>query len=296
MNIAILGAGFIGLNFTKYLINQTDIKLIVIDKNDPPPFLPQNFCWKKASALDSSILNDYLIDIDVLYYMIPQINFDLNILNNSILEFSNLLDVSIKKKIKRFVFMSSAAVYGNQEILPIKEDAETNPISGYGFYKLIFEKMLYVYKYQHKLEFKVIRLSNPYGPGQKLYGSQGIIAIMIGKLLKNEKIVINGDGTSLRDFIYIDDLCEALYLVGTTHSNFDIFNIGSGKANSINEVINYFSAILDKKINIEYTCLIRPEISKSQLSLYRANKFLHFKPKISLKNGILNTLKFHLNS
>ena len=104
--------------------------------------------------------------------------------------------------------MSSAAVYGNQEILPIKEDAETNPISGYGFYKLIFEKMLYVYKYQHKLEFKVIRLSNPYGPGQKLYGSQGIIAIMIGKLLKNEKIVINGDGTSLRDFIYIDDLCE----------------------------------------------------------------------------------------
>lgn len=101
-------------------------------------------------------------------------------------------------------------VYGKEVDCPLKEKTATNPISSYGVQKVTIEKLLYLYRYMYGLDYRIIRLANPYGPYQRPNGVLGAVTTFTYKALKGDKIVVYGDGSVVRDFIYIDDAIRAI--------------------------------------------------------------------------------------
>lgn len=151
-----------------------------------------------------------------------------------------------------FVYMSSGGtIYGKQYGV-ISEDLSPRPISYYGFSKMQVEQLI---KFNHRcfgLKYLILRPSNPYGFGQNLYGKQGIIAVSFGRLLDNKPISVFGDGSNIRDYIYIKDY--SFYVAELIIKNIqnDTFNIGSGVGYSINQVLQTIQNVTGTKLQIEY--------------------------------------------
>jgi len=296
---AIFGAGFIGLNFINYGLNK-DYNFSVLDIKDKPINLSEKIDWVKGDILNIKDVKRTLNDAEIAYYFISQhqpenLSDYHSAINFNISGAINFLKACVEKKVKRVIFISSAAVYGNQSNLPIAETSPTDPINTYGIYKLIIEKFFYLYKEIYNLDTKIMRLSNPYGPGQDINGKQGIIAISIGKSISGEPLDIKGNGSFLRDFIYIDDVMDALNLLSITKNEEVVFNIGSGVALSLNKLLNIISKKNGKAIKTNYLNSGAGNIRSSQLDISKARKLLNFEPKISIEDGIFRLLQVHLN-
>lgn len=126
------------------------------------------------------------------------------------------------------IFLSSGGtVYGNQSIQPIREDALPKPINHYGNVKLCIENTIRTFNYQTHTKLLIARISNPYGPGQDFNRGVGFIDAALKKSIRKEKIEIWGDGTNVRDYIYIDDVCQMLIMLLEYEGEFDTFNLSS---------------------------------------------------------------------
>lgn len=151
-----------------------------------------------------------------------------------------LLDYCAERKIKFIYFSSAGAIYGNRSET-FSETSECKPVSYYGLSKLHIENAILFYHRSYGLDYLIIRPSNPYGKGQNIYGKQGIIAVIIGKILSNSTIEIWGDGSAVKDFIYIDDFTAYfVFLFENQHLWNNTYNIGSGVSSSVNDVISAF--------------------------------------------------------
>ena len=295
---AIFGAGFIGLNFIRYGLDH-NYQFSVLDIKDKPKNLSDKVIWIKGDIINREYTKAVLKNADIAYYFISQtvpgdILDDFYELNLNLSSTIHFLNACHEMKVKRVVFISSASVYGNQKEFPIHEGFSTDPISTHGIYKLMSEKFFYFYKVAHGLDCKIMRLSNPYGPGQDIYGKQGIVAITIGKCMMNKPLEVRGDGSSLRDFIYIEDVMEALNLLSTKQSNEIIFNIGSGIASSINDLIDLIEKKTGKTLKINHTIPRVLDITSSHLDISKAEKELNFKPRTSLEGGVSKTVEYYL--
>ena len=294
----IFGAGFIGLNFIRYGLDH-NYQFSVLDIKDKPKNLSDKVIWIKGDIINREHTKAVLKNADIAYYFISQTVpgdtlddfYELNLNLSSTIHF---LNACLEMKVKRVVFISSASVYGNQKEFPIRESFSTDPISTHGIYKLMSEKFFHLYKVAHGLDCKIMRLSNPYGPGQDIYGKQGIVAITIGKCMMNKTLEVRGDGSSLRDFIYIGDVMEALNLISTKQSSEIIFNIGSGIANSINDLIQLVEKKTGKTLKINHTISRAVDITSSHLDISKAEKELNFKPGTSLEDGVSKTVEYYL--
>lgn len=151
-----------------------------------------------------------------------------------------LLDFCTCNKIKIVFFSSGGTIYGTGE-KSFSESSNCAPISYYGLSKLEIENLISFYHRNSGLEYMIIRPSNPYGPGQSLYGKQGLISVIIGNILKNKPIEIWGDGSATKDYIYIDDFVYLVTALIETPSAWNTtYNVGSGKGYSINRIIDAF--------------------------------------------------------
>lgn len=180
--------------------------------------------------------------------------------------------------VKFFYFSSGGTVYGNrQEPVPFVEDDEREPISYYGLTKLMLENNIYFENRTKNLQYLILRPSNPYGHGQALNGKQGIIAVALGKILRGDIIEIWGDGTSIRDYIYIEDLgyifCQLIEndVVNTT------VNIGSGEGYSINDIMDKIKTIVEEPVKVEYKPARSADVSTMILSTKRLSSFVDLK-------------------
>jgi len=210
--------------------------------------------------------------------------------NTNLVGTINLLEECVKANVKRIIFASSGgAVYGNQDKEIYKEEDATDPISPYAISKLTIEKYLRYYKIHYELDYLILRYANPYGPGQNIVGSQGIIPIFLN-LIKNDKpITIFGDGKNVRDYIYIDDLINITKLLFSKKNKYSVYNVGSGEGNSINEVISIIRRITKKNVFIENKQARLIDIKKIILDSKRSNKETNYVLKTSLEKGIQKT-------
>lgn len=236
---------------------------------------------------------------DVVYHLVStnnpsssNIDFDNEILPN--LSFSiKLLDSCVKNNVKKVIFISSGGtIYGKDVSCPISETCKTNPITSYGLQKEIIEKLLYIYKYQYELDYKVIRLANPYGPYQRPNEKLGVITSFIYSALKNKLINVYGDGSVIRDFIYIDDAIKGIINIANSNSNTPIYNLGSSQGTSINEVINIIQKILKYKLKVHYKQrrIVDVPINYLDIGLYES-EFGKFNT-IGLEEGIQKTIDY----
>jgi UDP-glucose 4-epimerase len=150
----------------------------------------------------------------------------------------HLLDLCRVSGVRKVLFASSGGtVYGIPKAVPITEIMETFPISAYGITKLAVEKYLYLYEYLHGLNYMALRIANPFGPYQDPRKRQGIVAAVISRILANKPVEIWGDGTVVRDFIYIEDVASAFISAARYDGRTRILNIGSGVGRSINDIV-----------------------------------------------------------
>lgn len=305
MNILILGAaGFIGTHLAIKLAEDNNNNITLFDREnaDFSPILKKNFTNVSIFRGDFDENNDFLVltkNQDVIYHLISTSipsNSNQQIaeeIEANVIVTIHLLDACVQNNIKKVVFLSSGGtVYGKTEEKLLAEDMPTNPISTYGIQKLTIEKILYLYNYLYSLDYRIVRLANPYGPYQKPNGVQGVVTTFIYKCLMHEEIKVFGDGSIIRDFIYIDDTINGILNIVNGDASERIFNLGSGEGKSINEVIDSIEIALDLDINVIYTKGRPVDVPINVLDIQRYESNFGELKTISLIEGIKKTADF----
>uniref|UniRef100_A0A7C4RPI4 NAD-dependent epimerase/dehydratase family protein n=1 Tax=Desulfatirhabdium butyrativorans TaxID=340467 RepID=A0A7C4RPI4_9BACT len=202
----------------------------------------------------------------------------------------NLLNEALNHRVKKVVFASSGGtVYGIPKQLPIAETHPTDPICSYGITKLMIEKYLYLYHRIHGLNCTVLRLANPYGERQRITGVQGAIAVFLGKVLYDQPISIWGDGTVARDYFYIGDLVDAVCRVIEQDPPSLVYNIGSGTALSLNDMLEWIRRVTGKRPIVRYEPERTLDVPINCLDIGRAKRELGWMPKVGLQEGLERT-------
>lgn len=178
-------------------------------------------------------VNHHAAQMDVRYSVEhPIFDADVNILGSL-----NLLECARQYDVQRFVYISSGgAVYGEPIYLPCDEEHPVAPICPYGASKYSVEQYLYMYFVNYGLEYVILRYPNVYGPRQNPHGEAGVVAIFTSQMLADQQAIINGDGEQERDFVYVKDCAEANLLAMNTGVTHGVYNLGSSKGTTINEL------------------------------------------------------------
>jgi UDP-glucose 4-epimerase len=295
---AVCGSGFIGKGLVRQLISQ-GYMVNVLDRNICPEEFSEKTKWVAGEFADSDNLKNTLDGAEVAYHLISStVPGDDTVdpikeLSENIFSTIAFLEMCKKCNVKRVVFVSSSAVYGLQPTTPISEGAETNPISSHGIQKLTIEKYLLLYQFLYGIDIRIIRLSNPYGPGQSLSGRQGFVAIAIGHMIKNEPVLLRDSGRPIRDFIYIDDVSRALALAGIVENAPHILNLGFGKGYSLKQVVELLKEITSNHVLTVSGELRKADIAESVLDISQAECALDFEPQFSIYAGLVKTLRYH---
>lgn len=215
----------------------------------------------------------------------PLIDIDTNIRSSV-----ELFQLCVENGVKKVIFSSSGGtVYGNVDSDKIDENSVPRPISPYGIGKLTIENYLRYFKHTHNLDYIIYRIANPYGPGQNIYGKQGVIPIFMRHHTTNEPITVYGDGTMMRDYIYIDDLASMIVGSYDKDNRQEVYNIGSGKGTSINDLISAIETCSNKPINKNTIDSPSTYIQNSVLDIDSFVDEFGIKPEISLEDGIERT-------
>jgi len=196
-------------------------------------------------------------------------------------------------KIKRTVFTSSGGtVYKNFLSTPISEDSSVEPLSLYGMSKLTSELYLKYYKRKHDLNYTILRVSNPYGPSQKYIRNQGLIPYVIECAKQKKPVNVIGDGSMVRDYIYIDDLISAVVGIITNPESYNkTLNVGSGEGISIMQVIDSIEAAMETSISKTFLPN-NPNLPHSNvLDISLISEVISWKPKVPFHVGIDKYLK-----
>jgi UDP-glucose 4-epimerase len=204
-----------------------------------------------------------------------------------------LFDLCRKLKVRRLVFVSSGGtVYGLPNAIPTPETAPTDPIGAYGVGKLSIEKYLAVYERLHGLDYRILRVTNPYGPFQVPIRNQGLVAAIISKALRGESNEIWGDGSVIRDYIFIDDVVDALVAAVEDRSAGRIFNIGSGKGRTVREVLAAIEVALGTKLDVNWKQGRAADVPASVVAIERARDLMGWVPGTPLDSGLAQTIQW----
>lgn len=213
----------------------------------------------------------------------------------------NVVNACIEKQIPRLLFASSMTVYGYVEKIPTSENAPTKPISYYGISKYAAERFIHATGLRRDLKTKFnvtsFRMFNVYGPRQSLTNPyQGVMAIFIGNVLRNEPITIFGDGKQSRDFIFINDVVDAwVNSIKNENTYNNVYNLGYGKDYSLLELTSTIIKTLKKdpkKYPIKFKETRPGDQRHMRANITNIKKILNWKPKYNLKNGLQETISW----
>lgn len=295
---AVCGAGFIGSNLIGRLVAEGGT-VSVLDHKPAPRDLDPRVTWVQGDFSSDADLRAALAGVDIAFHLVSTtVPGDdhvglLQELADNISATMRFLDVCAEQKVQRIVFASSSSVYGLQRSTPIAESAETTPISSHGIHKLTIEKYLLLHHFNTDADIRILRLSNPYGPGQSLVGRQGFIAIAIGKLLAGQPVLLRGGGSPIRDFVYISDVCDAMVAAAMAEQVPPVVNIGTGVGHSLADVLAELQALTGREIATLDGPLRKADIPESVLDIGLARRALGYAPRVGIREGLSRTLAHH---
>ncbi|MBV7506564.1 NAD-dependent epimerase/dehydratase family protein [Bacillus sp. sid0103] len=294
------GAGFIGSHIVEELLLR-DFNVTVIDnfstgRQENIEHLPieiYNHDITDPSVIDLivSLCPDYIIHQAAQVSVAESVKDFLMDEKINIRGSLHMINAAIKAKVKRFVFASSAAVYGNPVTLPVTIEHLTNPESPYGLTKLSVENYLKMSSKLYQLPYSILRYSNVYGPRQDAKGEGGVVAIFSSQLTENSTPVIYGDGEQTRDFIYVKDVAAAN--VKALHANENIsVHVSSGSFISINELFETMKKAAGSDLSPIYKQDRPGDIRHSILANEETKTLLSWEPSTNLFEGLQETLQF----
>lgn len=291
------GAGFIGSHLVNALLDE-QVEVVVLDdlsaSDSGNEAVPQDvklyqFDVKSADAYRAVIEEQP----DMVFHLAAQADVTKSILapvydaDVNIGGTINMLEASRTAGVKKFIFASTSAVYGNVLKVPITEDDATVPISFYGISKLSAERYIQLFHDLYELPYTILRYGNVYGPGQKPKGEGGVVAVFLERLKQKEPIIIHGDGSQSRDFIYVKDIVSA-NLAAMNQERSGIFHASTGTSTSILDLAACFKK-LNTSLDVKFTAGRAGDISHSCLCNEKAAARMGWKPTTDIYEGIKNT-------
>lgn len=305
MKIIMLGAaGFIGTNLVIELAKNPENEITVVDRNKSYFGTLQDVNLPSLNIIQSDLTmdSDYekLVEgQDIVYHLVsttvPTTSNQAiaEELKGNVVLSANLFEACVHQGVKKVVFLSSGGtVYGKESKCPLNEKTPTNPITSYGIQKVSIEKLLYLYNYMYGLDYRIIRLTNPYGPYQRPNGVLGAVTTFTYKALKGEEIQVYGDGSVVRDFIYIDDAVRGIQKIVEGTDRHHTFNLGCGYGTSIKQVLDSIEHALNIKLSIKYTEARKVDVPVNYLDIKRFETAYGSLNPISLEQGIRKTAEF----
>jgi len=296
------GAGFIGSNTARYLLNK-DYEVIVIDNLETGNIdnIPDN-----VKFYETDISNSNVIDIlqnekaDYIFHFAAQIDVRKSLenpifdLNTNIIGTINILD-GIKRAGKgKIIFASSGGVmYGECET-PKDENERENPLSPYGISKLAAEKYIRCYSQCHNVPYVILRFANVYGPFQSNKGEAGVIAIFIEQIKNNEKSQIFGYGKMTRDYIYVKDVAKVAYITAL-EVNKEIINVGTMRGTDNITIYKKIADIMQKEYDYELKEARNSELISSIVNNQKLGKYLSLSELINIDSGLKGTVDWYLS-
>jgi nucleoside-diphosphate-sugar epimerase len=212
---------------------------------------------------------------------------------SNVLGLSNMLVLSHKYGVKKFIFASSAAVYGMNEQLPLTESAPCSPISPYGINKMIGETYCLKWQEIYGLETLCFRFSNVYGPRQDSLGEGGVVSIFMERVINGKELIVFGDGEQTRDFIYVEDVADAIYRASYSDLT-GVFNLSTNTENSVNDLIVLLRSLHDTA-SVSYRDVRQGDIYRSALDNASIGRDLDWSPKYSFQEGLYRTYDWFKN-
>ena len=204
----------------------------------------------------------------------------------------NLLEAATANGVKRFIYAGTAgAGYGEPKQLPVPEDYPMNPITPYGISKHTVEHYLFTFKFLYGMDYVVLRYGNVYGPRQSSQGEAGVFAIFSEHMLAQARPTIYGDGTKIRDYVYISDVVAA-NVAALDRGAGEIFNISSGVQTTDQQVFEVVRGLLGQSVQPEYVPVRPGEIDRICLDVSKAERLLGWKPRVSLAEGARSTVDY----
>lgn len=308
MKILLLGAaGFIGTNLTKALAQNSKNQITLVDRSREYFSQIREMHFNNVHIIEADLSPDTNFDSllkgqEIVYHLVSTTvpitsnqHIPQELIANVVLS-SNLFEAAVRCNVKKIVFISSGGtVYGKEANCPLKEEDATYPITSYGVQKITIEKLLYLYRYMYGLDYRVIRLANPYGPYQKPNGVLGAVTTFTYKAIRGEEITVYGDGSVVRDYIYIDDAIRGILNIVSGESEYRTFNLGSGYGTSIKEVIDIIESTLGKHVNVAYVDGRAVDVPINYLDISRYENVYGKLNPIPLSEGIRNTAEFMKN-
>jgi UDP-glucose 4-epimerase len=293
------GAGFIGSHIVERLLNR-NFQVSIVDNlstglqenlHKDAAFFRMDIRSSEMLALFTREKFDQVIHL-AAQTMVPKsldnpyYDCDVNILG-----IVNVLEACRKTDVKRVVFPSSAAVYGDLAAVPLTEDlaGEAEPASFYGLSKLTAEKYLALYYKSFGLEYVALRYANVYGERQGDSGEGGVVSIFARKAKRAEPIIIFGDGGQTRDFIYAGDVAEANCQALVTQNPNQVYNISTETETSVSELAGYIEKVSGHTLNKTYQSPRSGDIYRSCLSNKAARQNLDWSPRMPLIDGLART-------
>ncbi len=306
------GSGYLGSEIVNFLLKQKH-QVLNIDLNEYIIKDP-NYRFKKIDVSKISELDNIVDNIDVVIHSVakvPLVKNNLDFEKTNVLGTKNILNAALKKKIKKFIYVSSSAVYGISGKSPINEKSERYPCENYGFSKKRAEDLCFDFK-EKGLNISIIRPRTVIG-GKRL----GIFSVLFWWIKNNKKIPVINNGKNVYQFVDINDLVESIYLVSTYEKNED-FNIGADEFFSIEENLNhlinkYNSKSKLRNISNNFIFKLALQVSKTNLiplqeyhfkaygeNIYfdnsKAKRLLNWYPKYSNKKSFENSFNYYNES
>ncbi len=296
------GAGFIGSHLVDRLI-ELGHRVSVVDNLSTGKFSNLNGYAKfyNINLEDKTLENVFKLEQpEVVFHLAAQISIEASFKNpihdgnTNIIASLKLLEQCKKYKVQKIIFASSAAVYGDAEILPITENTRLKPLSPYAISKSAVESYIEMYNRENKMEYVILRASNVFGPRQNSEGESGVISIFIDNFLKEKQCKIFGNGSQTRDFIYVKDLVD-MYIESMKEEVAGIINGSSNSKISINDLHAYLTKQFSTNLKPIYDPNANVGIKHSCLSNKRAFEKLNLKTQTPFKTALKNTVEYYRN-
>lgn len=297
MKYLVLGAsGFLGRKIVESILKDKSHTLRLFDRT----LSPNSDCMvEKILGEFNKNTNFFELtkNVDVVYHLISTTIPSSKIkttqeVEDNLIPTLQLLDACVENKVKKIIFISSGGtVYGEYLGRPFKEIDSTNPINSYGIQKLTIEKYIQLYGYQYQLDYRIIRLANPYGVGQNPLGSLGVVTKFVYNNVHELPITVFGDGNIIRDYIYIDDAIQGIFDIEFSEGKEKLYNLGMGEGHSILQIIDIIEKVTGKNFKLTKVPSRNVDVPICVLDINQYKKISSLKRMITLKEGITQMVR-----